>query len=239
MSKKIYHYARADVLAQIQQGPTRRSELLRGAKCGAAGKRLRAVLDALARDGAIEYRRIGRVRAWVVAGWEPSDEYCADLFLENCRQVGDCLVWSGYICPDRGPLGYSAGKTHATVRRTIWRAYHDGAEAPKHKVVRAQVDCEDGCCNPEHLRVTKRGVMLRGVAKPVDTRMRIARSKRALSKNMTMEKARAIRAAEGTQQEIAQQFGVSKALVGQVRRGEVWREHFGVGMFDGLVRLAA
>ena len=48
---------------------------------------------------------------------------------------------------------------------------------------------------------------------------------------LTMEQARRIRAANGTLTELAAQFGVSRALVHQIRAGIRWRE---AGFATGL-----
>ena len=64
-------------------------------------------------------------------------------------------------------------------------------------------------------------------------RQRIAQAHQVTRGKLDWEKVRVIRASTESDAVMAEQFGVSKATIGQVRRGETWKE-FG-GLFTSLL----
>ena len=78
------------------------------------------------------------------------------------------------------------------------------------------------CVNPEH------------TARSTRTRMnRIAEVKRRTDAKLSQADVDQIRASDDRYEDLAARFGVSKSLIGRVRRGEVWRT-FSASPFSGL-----
>ena len=62
---------------------------------------------------------------------------------------------------------------------------------------------------------------------------RIAEIKRRTSAKLSQADVDQIRAADEKQQDLANRYGVTKSLIGKIRRGEVWRT-FSASPFSGL-----
>jgi len=85
--------------------------------------------------------------------------------------------------------------------------------------------CESAtCCNPAHRKAgTRRDQMIHlGYVPTPETRAKIARAFRARSP-LTDESAEAIFQSADSQRVLAERYGVSQALVSQIRRGKVRR----------------
>ena len=98
------------------------------------------------------------------------------------------------------------------------------------------------CVNPDHVeRVSRAKLQKRVAAKQSEGQKamkgrNIAMAIRASSPRIkrSMELAREIRAAEGTQREIAKRYGVGQPEVSAIRRGATWREYVRCPMTGAL-----
>lgn len=101
---------------------------------------------------------------------------------------------------------------------------------PGHRAWRHARCTADDCVNPGHCtsgdqaaygaHVRASGLM-RGLPRMRAANLHTAR--RRLAK-LTLEQAREIRNAEGSEPEIAARYGVSRSRIGAIRRGEAWRD---------------
>jgi hypothetical protein len=119
-------------------------------------------------------------------------------------------------CVDHGganpryTIVYTEGKRVGAHRK----AYADAAGVPLSSLDGMVVmhTCDNPrCINPDHLKL--------GTQKDNLQDMKDKGRKHYV---ITKEKALAIREAEGTQRGLASEFGVSKTLVGMIKRGEIW-----------------
>lgn len=142
-----------------------------------------------------------------------------------------CWVWPG---AKAGTLpNIKVNGAAGSARVFVWLWSH-GRKPGKGRVVRMTCECA-ACLNPAHMAVQTRAQVLlenHGKANPL---LSAARQRRTAIQQgrakLTMEQARRIRAADGTLTELAAQFGVSRALVHQIRAGIRWRE---AGFATGL-----
>ena len=95
------------------------------------------------------------------------------------------------------------------------------------------------CVNPEHTGRSTRAQMNRRIMADMNSATnalrskRIAEAKRETQAKLSRESVEQIRASNDRHEDLAARFGVSKSLIGRVRRGEVWRT-FSVSPFAGL-----
>jgi hypothetical protein len=86
------------------------------------------------------------------------------------------------------------------------------------------------CVNPDHVvLITRKRLQVR-IAKETRHQVSALRRKRLSDKarkrsKLTLEVALQIRDAEGTQRQIAAQFGVSQATVSAIKLGKTWRDY--------------
>lgn len=132
-----------------------------------------------------------------------------------------CWIWMASLCRRSGGYGgfYLDGAKH-TAHRAAWILYRGAIPEGMHVLHRCDVP---RCVNPDHLFI---GTNANNVAdmdrkgRRVNAPMRGEKNGRSkLTANAVLE----ILRGTGTQQEMAKKFGVSRALVGMVRRGDVWR----------------
>ena len=95
------------------------------------------------------------------------------------------------------------------------------------------------CVNPEHTARSTRAQMNRRIMADMNSATntlrvkRIAEIKRRTSAKLSQADVYQIRASDDRYDDLATRFGVSKSLIGRVRRGEVWRT-FSASPFAGL-----
>lgn len=95
------------------------------------------------------------------------------------------------------------------------------------------------CVNPEHTARSTRAQMNRRIMADMNTATntlrvkRIADVKRRTDAQLSQADVDKIRASDEKYQDLATRYGVSKSLIGRVRRGEVWRT-FSASPFSGL-----
>lgn len=219
---------KALVLSMVQAAPTRFQDF-----AGTTSKHRRAIaraaVDRLVAEGAIKLVWIGRTRYYAPADWTPGAEETLARIRANSEPGEDgCVQWLGYVDPHTGPMIRIDGIPTA-VRRVVWEqkrgplGYND--------VIRPRCENE-ACIEYRHYIKGARGDAHRGIALPANHRHKIAQARRRGAK-LDMDKAREIRAAEGTQAEKAERFGVHTATISAIENHRIYKEH---GMFSALIQ---
>ena len=144
------------------------------------------------------------------------------LGLCRCNDAG-CHSWIGFTDPVRGPAVKFRGVNYS-LRRLVYASATGKALTPLQSV---RPKCgNEACLNPDHLRAESRVAALKGIRRPVATRIRMALKRRQHSP-YTDEQLAAVRAqhASGqiTAEQAAEQLGISlqncrEALAGRTRR---------------------
>ena len=149
------------------------------------------------------------------------------------RYEGECQVWVGYIQPPdktgrprRPRLRIRMnGKRHLIDARLLrWTSVH-GAP-PKGRVVR--LTCGNPLCmQVEHMRLGTKSEVLAESYRLHEAKTRIARAlgNRKTRGKLTLEIARAIRASDAKNVELARLYGVSHQLIYAVRKGLSWPDY--------------
>ncbi len=140
---------------------------------------------------------------------------------------GDCRVWTGAFNGESYPQLWIDGRMRS-VRRVLIELRR-GAPLPAAMVAVARCGCRE-CVNPAHVVMrTHSAQMARSVPrKSADVRVRMALGRRRSAPKLTLARARYIRlaVAGGTpRRALAEEFGISVGMVGQVVRGTVWQEY--------------
>lgn len=154
-------------------------------------------------------------------------KWTLDRILLNCKEDGDCLIWTG----SNNSIGIPKIR-NTSGRRVMWELQH-GEIAPGMLV---STTCGHPACL-EHLALsTKAEVTARSHERP-DTKARVSASNRRAARKargkITIDIARDIRASSETGLQIAARLGISNSLVSCVRRGKSWVEP---SPFSGLMR---
>lgn len=96
----------------------------------------------------------------------------------------------------------------------------------KHQVM--TTTCKNiSCINPEHLRVANKSSVLKMSHERYNDPIRAAKISahaRATKAKLTIEQARDIRVSEKTHRELALEYGVNKATIGNIKAGRTWKE---------------
>ena len=148
----------------------------------------------------------------------------------NCVEVGDCWEWAGAYGGTKKahPYCYHDGSC-TTVRSVVLKLSGKGRKSKKHCV--AFPTCGNSrCVNPAHLRwATRSEVMYAAGAKGLlNDRVRVAKiaaTKRATAGKLTMDAARAIRASDERQIDLAKRYGVSQHAISAIKMHRRWKEY--------------
>jgi len=149
-----------------------------------------------------------------------------DRIREKSHEDGDCWIWDAAMAGGKTPV-ISHNLKVQNVRRAL--AIELGLDVEGKT---ASNSCDDRrCVCPDHIKVmTRKALQVRsakvykGSAQNVIRGKKIAAYKRDASTN-TQEKVNAIRLADGTQREIAKQFGVSQYAVWSIRTYRTWKDY--------------
>jgi len=146
---------------------------------------------------------------------------------------GDCWQWHGCM-QGAIPMMKHGGKV-ANVRRLV--LIERGV--PMKGYIATYTCGNPACVNPEHTARSTRTQMNRrnmaemsGATNTLRVK-RIAEIKRRTSAKLSQADVDQIRASDEKQQDLANRYGVTKSLIGKIRRGEVWRT-FSASPFSGL-----
>ena len=226
-----FEFARDQVLATIEAGPVQYAALA-GTMSDPARAQLRAIIDELTGQGLIRLIQLDRFPHYVTTDWVMPDELRLQLIEGKCRRtVDDCLIWTGYIDPRRGPMvRFGPDGPPTAARRVVWTI----KRGPLGLQQTVRAGCDDPACVAyEHMKLGTRADKARGRSLTPLTRLRIARAQQAARGKLDLEKVRAIRASAESETVLAERYGVSKPTIGQIRRNETWREEG--GMFTALI----
>lgn len=125
-----------------------------------------------------------------------------------------CLIWTDACGGKTGGPRARIGGVLMTMRRVIWTLAH---EKPVPKNRRVVTSCRHPrCVHPDHLLALFNNQQLRGVKSSITHRVRIASTLRARSA-WTDEQIREVAASVGTVDEVAAQYGMSRAYVSRIR----------------------
>lgn len=146
--------------------------------------------------------------------------------MANTVEEGDCLLWQGYMASKAVPHVSHGGKIVAVRRlmlelrgRPLKRTDYVGCScgnksciSPAHTVQRTQA---------QHVAAMGRSPNRRRLARA----SKLAAYARANRAKLTIEQAREIRVSSETGPVLSAKYGVNKALINRIKRGETWREY--------------
>ena len=142
----------------------------------------------------------------------------------HVEEIGDCWEWNGAMQSNAPTPTMNYKGRVGSVRRFLAEAQ---GKAVKGKLVTCK--CRNELCvNPDHLLVVTRKRLQEMVSKERNytsnpVRMKKLADKARENSKLNSELAAEIRDAEGTQREIAKQFGITQATVSVIKRGVTWR----------------
>lgn len=229
-----YHFTEAALLARLQQGPARLSELAQGSQNAQVRRRVKDLLAPLLAAGQVRHLWLEGYFHYALVDYETPPERRVQILLDNCRPVDGCMLWAGYTDAQRGPVS-RIGKRTLSVRRYIWSVKR--GPLGRDEIIQMLASCGDGCVQYRHMSIVARGGKQRGRPKPPAQAHLMAEAKRRQMGRLDWDKVRAIRQSDEPQHVLAERYGVSRSLIGQVRRHEIWRVAGGV--FSALLRRAA
>lgn len=152
-----------------------------------------------------------------------------DRVLGRTRTCGECMEWAGYAIGGRIPQIRVEMKCYP-VKRLVYQLVH--GPVPSEKFIGNSRQCRNPLCvNPDHLVSRTRSQALKGSARTVGHKAKIANGRRQGS-ILTMEDARAIRLSDESNPVVAKRFGISANYVSSIRRGVTWKEYS--SPFQGL-----
>jgi hypothetical protein len=147
--------------------------------------------------------------------------------LKRCEADEDGhLIWTGCMAGGKDKpvanTGPSCGDVPFIVRRAIWKQMHGGREPRPDRMVRAECG-RYGCVSPECLAEASLKFKLLGKKTTILHRANIAKAKREKSK--LAGKVEDIRTSELPREQLAQEHGISVAMVGFIQTGKNWRNY--------------
>lgn len=231
---------RDKVLSAIQDAPLRPAELSTSRSWNhARNVQARALLKQLQGDGLIRRILLHGQQRYVSTDWQasPADiRQHLDGFLR--RTADGCLIWVGGATQRGTPIfripGGDLKPLH--VRRWLYQDAH-GLDLPP--TLSVQPRCgDDDCVNPQHQTRRTARQYQRGKVVTLAQRANMARGSRAGRARFQWADIEAIRASDQTNQQLAQHYGCSAALIGQIRRHQIWRQYL-ASPWAGLERPAA
>lgn len=146
---------------------------------------------------------------------------------------GDCWEWRGCM-NGQIPIMKHDGKV-ANVRRLVLI----DRGVPMNGFIATYTCGNPMCVNPEHTARSSRAQMNRRIMADMNTATntlrikRIAEVKRRTDAKLSLDDVEQIRASGDTHQHLAARFGISKSIIGRIKRGEMWRT-FSACPFSGL-----
>lgn len=131
-------------------------------------------------------------------------------------QKSACWLWQGAFF-ENGYGVFNWGRATLRAHRVGYELFY-GVAVPVDHVVMHKCDTP-ACCNPSHLEVGTPDDNVRDR----NSKGRQAKGERVNTAKLSEEQVRAIRRDPRQQRVIAAQYGVSKSMIGNIKRGEAWR----------------
>lgn len=165
---------------------------------------------------------------------EPADwEEVKARIMQRHVAEGDCWEWKSFTIRGSVPVLHHKtvdGKNVASpVRKLV--AFLWGRNVPTgYKCV---TTCGNHMCvNPDHVLILRQRDHLRRAAKmatkAANNKVRVAKiaeTRRSRHAKLDWGKVKAIRSSDGTYAELSAAYGVSKTVIGKIKRYEVWVDH--------------
>jgi hypothetical protein len=231
---------RQNVLSAISAAPVRLRDLA-PSRCwkNPRGVQARQLLKTLADEGLIRMVYLCGIQRYVLADWHPT---AADIRLHldgYIKRVDGCMEWTGGMSETGAPTFKMPGDTRRQVHVQRWLYQQAHGEDSLPASIQLMPTCgNDRCVDPGHLRKRKQNQWQRGKVLTLAQRAAIARGTRQWRGNFAWDDIVAIRASDESNAELGSRYGCSAALIGQIRRHEIWREYV-AGPFTGLLPTAA
>lgn len=142
----------------------------------------------------------------------------------RCTEVGDCLEWGGSIRKGKNLPVY--GKDQTSVRRMVVEQSRGG---PIPTALHPVPKCRNPrCVRDEHLVLNTKVQILSTTRKAgklqVASAAKLAVRRARPDVKLSMDAARDIRRSVLPSRTLAEQYGVTMAMVTRIRRNEAWRE---------------
>lgn len=154
---------------------------------------------------------------------KPLPEITVDWLLARVVERDGCLIWTGQADNGGRDPRSSIDGVKFYVRRAIWSAMHDGRQPPKGSHI--GVTCNQHCCvDPAHVSGRSASAALKGRAKSIAHRAKIAATKRAQS-DLKQEKVAEILLSPLKGEDEAARHGISKSMVNLIRAGKQRRDY--------------
>lgn len=159
---------------------------------------------------------------------------CIETLRDRCRvdPHTDCWHWSLSVCQGTPMVWLHLGGGRRVKMRGRRAALFlaRGTDLPAGHLAYARKSCNSSdCVNPAHCMSGSKAqwgsdMAARGEFKNIPSRIRASRETGARMRALTDDQAHEVRHSNLTLRELAQKFGVSVSLVGEVRRGVRYRE---------------
>ena len=231
---------RENVLAAIQSAPLRLAELSTSRNWhNARTTQARAIIRELLEEGCIRLVYMLGQQRYVPADWEADAAVIRQHLEGYMRQSQDCLIWTGGRNNRGAPIFRLPGSLDRKPKHVRRWLYQQARGVTLKATVSLLPTCgNDDCVHPDHQ--TRRTAKQYQVGKPITPvqRANMARGVRAWRGRFKWADIEAIRASDQTYVQLAVRYGCSAALIGQIKRFEVWREYV-ASPWAGLERSAA
>ena len=232
---------RYKVLTAIQDAPVRLAERPPSRHWRhPRGVQARALLKQLQDEGLIRRIYLHGQQRYVTADWQPSRADIRQHLDGSLRRTFDgCLEWTGGTTQRGAPvfrLPCGDGQP-IHVRRWLYQDAHGTDLSP---TIQLLPRCgNDHCVHPQHQTQRTADQYQRGKLVTLAPRAAIARGSRAGRRKLQWPDILAIRASDRLNKQLAAQYSCSAALIGQIKRHEIWREYTATPFSGLLVRPAA
>lgn len=146
---------------------------------------------------------------------------------------GECWEWQGCMQGSVPMMKHKGNPTN--VRRLVLIE----RQIPMTGFIATYTCGNAKCVNPDHTGRSTRAQMNRRIMDDMNTATntlrikRIAEVKRKTEAKLSLDDVKQIRSSDDRHEDLAARFGVSKSLIGRIRRGQMWKT-FSASPFAGL-----
>ncbi|WP_225783348.1 hypothetical protein [Xenophilus sp. Marseille-Q4582] len=142
----------------------------------------------------------------------------------RCIEEGECWLWQGYF--GNGVPAVSHGGKMMPVRAVMVDLL--GIRVERARYFAPKCGCAD-CVNPEHIGQYTQAQHMAKMGRKVDSkgpgrRLKLTQHARATKAKITIEIAREIRLSPEPGPVLAERYGITRSVVGRIRRGEAWAD---------------